>query len=269
MPLTSVRTKMFRGVVEKEFQRPLIENGGLIGLLQRLGERPIKSTANKSIALLPLVIDEEGSKATLLVKQYCQSKYNFFLYRWMLLRRRERQFRVLDYCAAQGVSVARQLGVFFVSQGGGHHFVSVYEGLLDCQNLAVLARDEPVKFDAFVRAGGLVRVVALVANMHRQGVVHKDLKWSNLLVGAQGAVHFVDTDHLTKVGRFGARRKTLKDFSRFVVGAYEAKLNETAILQLIQVYGEALADDSESIKAAISARVKTLLLRKGIDCQVF
>jgi len=267
MTLTVVRTALIHGVIEEAAVGFLLNAESVTGLLEHPEKQLIKSTANKNISLLPA--GAEGNKEMLLIKQYRQAKYAFRLYRWALLRRRERQFKVLEYCVGHRIPIVRQYGVFFIRQDKGYCFVSIFQGLPGCQNLAVLARDEPAKFDDFVRRGGLSRVVALIANMHRLGVVHKDLKWSNLLVDEQGSIRLVDTDHLGSVGKFGLRKAVLKDFSRFVVGAYEAKLGEPVIKRLIDEYGKTLALEGSYVKAAITPRVKVLLRRKGIRSEMF
>ena len=267
MALTFVRTESIHGAIEEAAMGAFLNKEGLAEMLERPERQCIKSTVDKDISLLP--VGAEGSKEILLIKQYRQTKYAFWPYRWAMLGRRVKQFEVLEYCAVKGVPLVRQYGVFFLKQDERYRFVSIFQGLLGCQNLAVLARDEPAKFDVFVQEGGLSRVVALIANMHRLGVIHKDLKWSNLLVDEQGSVRLVDTDHLTRVGTFGFRKAVLKDFSRFVVGAYEANFSEPAIKQLIGEYGKALALEGGYVRAAITPRVKVLLLRKGISSEIF
>lgn len=263
MALTRINTKLVHGFVAagKGIEEQL-SGIRLFELIDSPARNIIKSSLNKNISLLN---DEGAEKPLLLIKQYRKNQYKSFFYRSVLLRRGRKQFEVLEFCSINKIPVVELYGVFFIKKQDDYCFVSVFEGLQGSRNVAVLARDEPVQFVHFVAMGGLNRLIERIAIMHRNGVVHRDLKWSNLLVDADGGIRFVDTDHLVRVNRLGSKRAMMKDFARFVVGAYESQLAESDIKQLVSSYACAMSLEERAVEAAIAPRVRKLLLRKGMS----
>jgi hypothetical protein len=76
--------------------------------------------------------------------------------------------------------------------------------------------------DRFLKTGLLEQVGKDVFQMHRAGLCHGDLKWSNILVAEnnKGIGLLVDLDGAGTLG-FGKEAKTAMDLSRFLVDLYE------------------------------------------------
>jgi tRNA A-37 threonylcarbamoyl transferase component Bud32 len=74
------------------------------------------------------------------------------------------------------------------------------------------------------QAALLVRIALVLGKMHRSGCIHGDLKWNNLLVDANGAVHLIDLDG-SYVSRWISRHRT-KDIRRFVANMQRYRLDD-------------------------------------------
>jgi tRNA A-37 threonylcarbamoyl transferase component Bud32 len=71
----------------------------------------------------------------------------------------------------------------------------------------------------------LVRIAIILGLMHRFGCIHGDLKWSNLLIDADGDVRLIDLDG-SRVCRWNARSCT-KDIQRFIADTHRYRVSDT------------------------------------------
>lgn len=88
--------------------------------------------------------------------------------------------------------------------------------------------------EMFLNTGLLDQVGRDVLKMHRAGLYHGDLKWSNILVSEnnKGIGALVDLDGAGTLG-FGKEVKTAMDLSRFLVDLYEILTNRRSGTEML------------------------------------
>ena len=245
----------------------IYHTGTLSDWLDTTHKTVIKKNNNKEVSLLNT--NEDPNSETLLMKKEKQTKFNYTLFRWFKLNRSRAQLKLLSLCKEHDIPLINQQATFFIKKAKQWMFVSISDGKPSYRNLAVIARDDKQGFEALLKSNILEEIIKKITAMHKAGIVHKDLKWSNLLIDTDNSFYFIDTDHIS-LPRTG-KQKTLfiNDFSRFIVGAYEAKTPEPIIEKLITKYAHSMTIDEITLQKPLSKRVKKLLRRKSIHSNLF
>ena len=111
------------------------------------------------------------------------------------------------------------------------------QALLNCSSLDELAQDR-VQLCNRLDAGGLINVLARnIASLHDNGVIHGDLKWSNILIKEdENQPWFVDFDS-AKLHRHSPPPKAYaRDLARFLLSGLEAGIEETILEKFLDEY---------------------------------
>jgi RIO kinase 1 len=111
------------------------------------------------------------------------------------------------------------------------------QALLNCSSLDGLAQDRAQLCNR-LDAGGLLSVLARnIASLHDNGVIHGDLKWSNILINEdENQPWFVDFDSAKLHRRPPPPRAYARDLARFLLSGLEAGIEETILERLLDEY---------------------------------
>jgi RIO kinase 1 len=111
------------------------------------------------------------------------------------------------------------------------------QALLDCSSLDGLARDR-AQLCSRLDAGDLISVLARnIASLHDNGVIHGDLKWSNILINEDANQQwFVDFDSAKLYRHSPPPKAYARDLARFILSGLEAGIEEIILERLLDEY---------------------------------
>lgn len=160
-------------------------------------------------------------------------------------------------CSA-GFPVPRPIGYLLI-RSGVLDVRSIYycEAMTECRPLReVISVDSP----GGERERLLDALAAEIAKMHNAGIVHGDLKWTNILVDrANERFWLVDLDGAQLARSLQA---TMRDLARFVAAAREAGMDDSRIERLQQHYASKRGLPVEKVKRCIEPTVEAHLQRR-------
>ena len=239
-----------------------IESGQLELLIRPESIQVIKATKSKSVGLNQI---RKGELAELiLVKGEKDNKFDRAIQRMLLLIRWRRRFKTLLACADAELPVAQLWAVFLQKHNQRYTLYSIYEGIPASDNLANIAKRRRDYFESLLDQGLMERVVDTLVLMHSHGFIHRDLKWSNVLVFDNGEIKWVDTDHISQLKALPLKPIFIRDFARFIVGAYEANVQRDLIQQLIKQYVQQMGWNLSYVNPILTKRINKLLFRKNL-----
>ncbi len=106
----------------------------------------------------------------------------------------------------------------------------------DASSLAALGRQvgDPEKLTV-----SSLDFVTEIAHMHAAGILHRDLKWGNLLLDPDGRRAIIDLDSARQSSAAVRERAAARDLARFVVSGLEAGLPEQWVDAVSERYNDA------------------------------
>jgi len=116
----------------------------------------------------------------------------------------------------------------------------------------------------------LEKIGETVAKMHKAGIVHGDLKWSNIILhdGGKGLEpYFIDLDgakFLKSMQCKSSKKLRAQDIARFIVGGIESDVSLDLLISFIIGYASIANDVHELIKPVVS-RMRILFGRKQLE----
>ena len=144
-----------------------------------------------------------------------------------------------------GINVPAPLAVVsdFRCKPGAVYYIS--EALIHARTLkkTVAMIKEPSELRGF-----LEKTAEIIAEMHKAGFYHGDMKWKNIMVSSvpEFSVCFIDLDAAGRLGTRKDRRYAL-DLSRFCVDIYESLHSQELIRPFIQAYARYTGKDPARI----------------------
>ena len=113
------------------------------------------------------------------------------------------------------------------------------KALRRCYSLDELTKDLE-HFSERLSSGGLNRALAhSVAAMHNSGVIHGDLKWTNILVDAnENQVWLTDLDASKFYRGILGPKRIARDLARFVLSGLEAGIDGTILAVFLNCYAQ-------------------------------
>ena len=168
------------------------------------------------------------------------------------------------------VPVPRPLG-YFVQRMGSDWGTSTFccELIKDCSNLNAIFLGAEVRSQWLIGEGFLEIFADGVASMHQSGVVHGDLKWTNILVD-EPSLHYwlVDLDSCAHLPEVGRDRHAARDLARFVVSGLENGVRRDILKPFLDRYAERQSVTTERLQSVIDPWIQKLLRKKRMCGQV-
>lgn len=213
------------------------------------------SAINSEIAVDPWLIKKENVRSQFIKKHFIK-------------RKNKKIMMLVNELASQGIPVPR-IYAFLCEKGRPDSYYQITEGLIDGENLALIQRNQKDWFSSLVNDGLIGRLVETLADIHRHGYVHSDMKWSNIVVLKNGEFRFVDLDNVKKPVAAKGEHLFLKDLARFLIGAQEAGLGEDALEDIVEKYSTCLSLDLDGVIRKLKPHINKLSRRKKIPVAGF
>lgn len=216
-----------------------------------LTEAPLKGLENSKNSAVFWLIKASQIKPHRAVK---------LMLRWQYKRRLATINRLLE----NGLPVP-YFYAWLCEEGGPDRSYLISEGFPDGCNLALIVREKKQLFDQLVAQGLIVKMVEALADFHQRGYSHGDMKWSNIVVLADKSFRFVDLDHAKKPVLGHRQHLYFKDLARFLIGAFEAGLDEKQLADIVVKYAEFRSLNYNKIIKKIMPQINKISLRKNIQ----
>lgn len=159
-----------------------------------------------------------------------------------------------------GVNVPEPAGYLLHQVGpscrGAYFFA---EALTECDNLGNLARNF-AELNQRLDQGGLIETLALtVASMHNRGVIHGDLKWSNIMVHLkENKVWFIDLDAAEIYRIMPVSSRIARDVARFVLNGMEVGIDTSIVDRFLDQYAIQRKLSRHSIERPVAKMLRML-----------
>ena len=201
--------------------------------------RPIKSGISTKTAFIDLKQPDSDSAVTTIFAKKIHSKNIFHSIKALLgIHRVHILWKISWYLIQRGVMIPKPYGYLLEWKGpfctGGYYYSEAMENATD---LGTLARDKEALFNRMCNEDLFENLAAGIGDFHNSGVLHGDLKWSNILIPEKGAKPlFVDLDAARITKRTDMIKKIIPDLSRFVLNALEAGTDQKTIQRFLLSY---------------------------------
>lgn len=218
---------------------------------------------------------KETDKVTLLVESPINGQTGFwlikagkvksdFISKWILLWKNKKRLITINKLRSKGLPVP-DFYAWLWQKNQAQHCYSISEGFFEGKNLALIAREQKKLFRQLVEQGFIFRLVEVLADLHKYGYSHGDIKWSNIVLLHDQCFRFVDLDHVKKP-IFGQRQRSyFKDLARFLISAFEAGLDEKQLTLLIEKYAASRSLNYNWVIKKISSHINKISIRKNIQ----
>ncbi len=231
---------------------------------ETLLRKPIKifkKEKNKLTCLIESPLDDIWLIKSDVIKSFygfkpLQKLYHRFYFRNLLSR--------VNGLALQGLPLSPFYACLFQEGPVGRYYL-ISEGYLDCSNLALIARENKQQFEQLIKQGLMNQLVETLANFHKLGYCHGDMKWSNIIFLADNDYRFIDVEHLKKPIISFRQGLYFKDLARFIVSAYEAGLTGSQLKAIIEKYAEFRSMDYKTVVKKIQPQIQKISARKKIS----
>jgi len=157
-----------------------------------------------------------------------------------------------------GVTVPEHLGVFRDFSGRQPSVFLVCQALTGYAGLRGLLQKK--KADHVPDTAALMDCIAvMIARMHRSGMVHGDLKWTNIMIrpGQEPDVRFIDLDHAVRI-RFPGKGLYGLDLARFAVDMAENMPSKEAFAVFMAAYSGGTGMDARAVLSAMGSFYKKI-----------
>ncbi|MGD8777108.1 MAG: lipopolysaccharide kinase InaA family protein [Syntrophobacterales bacterium] len=230
----------YRGMVIKDSSIDLFlqANGNPDNLFENNGYL-LKSSGSTRSAIAELNdIGSEIQSEKLFVKSFLFKNLFHSLKPHFTKHRAQISWDVSWYLLDRSISVPEPKGYLTKLRGPfclrGYFFC---QALLNCSSLDGLTQDRAQLCNR-LDAGGLISVLARnIASLHDNGVIHGDLKWSNILIKEdENQPWFVDFDSAKLHRHSPPPRAYARDLARFLLSGLEAGIEETILERLLDEY---------------------------------
>ena len=169
------------------------------------------------------------------------------------------------------VPIAKPIA-YFIYHGGERNGMGYYccEALANCKMLADIAYYEKKLYEKLLKSDFFERVLNNITMIHQLGISHGDMKWTNILVNENTFdFWFIDLDASVMHRRMKRDDMASRDISRFIVNAVEADSSNVMIIKFLDIYAKGSDFTLEELKQIIKPRVRKLLKRKKLRCDLF
>ena len=139
---------------------------------------------------------------------------------------------------------------------GGAEICYITEFVSDAQNLHALFKAGAIDDVQAV----LKELAQMIAQMHQQGWLHGDLKWTNFVRDNDGKIFIIDLDGLAKQCRWFAD-DSYKDLARFVLNAEDLSIDKNDFAVFVETYCELRGIAPEQLKPKVLPQLKKLRAR--------
>lgn len=227
LPTRAVRENGWQGSVRQ---------GGALDTALREGRWP-PHKANLSIgkghgAAVSGILKPAGAAPPLFFKRFRYCGAGLTVRRLLNRERASINWRIGCALWGHGVGTPRPEG--WLWRGGEAWFLCA--AWPDASNLAALGRQVR---DPNELAASSLDFVAEIAHMHAAGILHRDLKWGNLLQDPDGRRAIIDLDSARQSSAAVRERAAARDLARFVVSGLEAGLSEQWVDAVSERYNDA------------------------------
>jgi len=178
------------------------------------------------------IIQIEAEGVPLFFKRFRYRPTSLTLRRLLSRERAMTNWKVASVLWAHGIATAKPEGCLW-HRGEAWFLCEAQENAI---TLATLSRQPPGP-DACIEPS--LGFALEIARMHEAGVLHRDLKWGNLLVDTHGALSIIDLDSARCYSHPVPANPAARDLARFVVGGLEAGLTESWLDEVAQRYTRA------------------------------
>ncbi len=222
--------------------------------------RPLKSSVSARTAIVEIRLsDQSGAIKEVYAKEFFYKNLFHSFKPILRIHRTQILWRNTWHLLQNGVNVPEPAGYLLHQIGPfcrGAYFFS--EALSDCMDLGTLALNK-TELNRRLDAGGLIETLAMmVACLHDSGMVHRDLKWSNIMVHLkENKAWFIDLDTAKICRVIPGPSRIARDMARFVLNGIEAGVHQSIIERFLDQYSirRQLTRDSFD-------RPMTIMLRK-------
>lgn len=203
------------------------------------GVRLLKSSRSTSNAMIHLhAASLETSTEEVFVKQFRFKNTLHSLKHFFHRHGAQVTWKVSWYLLQHGIPVPEPVGYLLKQRGpfclDGYFFSKAVPG---CTNLGALAVNEE-HLRKRLGPGSLTETLASdIASLHNCGVIHGDLKWTNILVHVErNELWFVDLDSAKLCGGPPGPARVARDLARFVLNGLEVGVDDSIINRFLDEY---------------------------------
>jgi hypothetical protein len=197
---------------------------------------------------------------TFFAKEFCYKNYLHSFKPIFSRHRAQIMWRNSLHLLNCGINVPEPLGYLLKFKGlscRGGYFFSKF--LLGCDNLGTLALNS-TKISQRLEFGGLIEALAVgVADLHNRKVIHRDLKWSNIMVlNRKNKFWFIDLESAKLCWFPPGLANLARDIARFVLNCQEVDINESIIERFLDTYARYRKITRESLDKPVTRVLKKL-----------
>ncbi|UCH23420.1 MAG: phosphotransferase [Deltaproteobacteria bacterium] len=256
----------FRGVVNADsLLEDFIRDNRDPGELFSGKMRQLKSSVSARTAIVEIRLSgQSGAIKEVYAKEFFYKNLFHSLKPIFRMHRTQILWRNAWHLLQNGVSVPEPTG-YLLHQSGpfcrGAYFFS--EALSECMDLGTLALNK-AELNRRLDTGGLIETLgAMVALLHDSGVIHGDLKWSNIMVHKkQNEIWFIDLDSLRRRHFSADVNFYLQDVARFVVNGKEVGINASIVNRFLETYAQCRKLARKSSNGPVVTRVRKLTKKR-------
>lgn len=252
----------YRGMVAVDsFIDHFLRNGGNPADLFSHNARLIKSSEYSRAAMVEIDRpDKPFSAETFFAKEFCYKNY-LHSFKPLFLRHRALAMWMNSlHLLNCGINVPEPFGYLLKFKGlscrGGYFFSKL---LIECDNLGTLALNF-MELNQRLEFGGLIEALAAgVAVLHNHKVIHRDLKWSNIMVDKRkNEFWFIDLEKAKPCWFTPSPAGFARDVARFVLNCQEIGTNESIIERFLDTYARHRKVAREDLEKPVTRELKKL-----------
>jgi len=208
------------------------------------------------------VLGSEGSASeTVFCKHYPIKRRLQRLFAHLGLYRSASVFKLNRRLCDSGFPTPRPLGHFISNNGpraGTFLFLENLEGYTD---LRYCTESTPV-LEYFLQHQLIERSLDLMARLHREGIVHRDFKFGNLLWNPEAnRLCLIDFDGARTFDPAGSIKPRARDITRFTLACHQAGLDEWTLDKMVSLYQQKAGLNRQDLHHACEDLYAVLLAR--------
>jgi hypothetical protein len=263
--IKKIKKRPYRGIVAADsWLEYFVRNDGDPTVLFSDKSRHLKSSGSGRSAIVETGAAGQADREEIYVKEFFYKNFFHSCKPLLGMHRAQILWRNSMCLVQSGVCIPKPFG-YLLQQSGfscrGAYFFS--EALTGCIDLSTLAF-ERAELDRRLGDGKLIESVAtMVALLHDNGVIHGDLKWSNIMVHEQkNEVWFIDLDSFKRRIFNPGMNFYLQDVARFVVNAQEVGIDESIVDRFLATYARRRKLARNCMDELIARRARVVKIKR-------
>ncbi len=265
MDVKKIRKAPYRGVViTGSWLEQFIRDNGNPRVLFSGKFCPLKSSISARTAIVEIrLFGQTGARKEVYAKEFFYKNFFHSFKPIFRMHRVQILWRNSWNLLQNGVNVPEPAGYLLHQVGPscrGAYFFS--EALTECVDLGSLARNFE-ELNKRLDQGGLIETLAMsVAALHDSGMVHGDLKWSNIMVHLkENRAWFIDLDAAEICRIIPGPARIARDVARFVLNGMEVGVDNSIIDRFLDQYSIQRKLPRESIDKSMAPTLRKLWKR--------